>query len=140
MSEAITVELKNSLSEIERLAQIVDEFGARHQIEAQIVFNMNLALEEILTNVISYGYDDAGEHRIITRLSLERGEWTAEVEDDGKPFNPLEAPEPDTKRSLEERAIGGLGIYLAKKIMDELEYRRNQDKNLLIMRKRVKGT
>ncbi len=138
MSEAITVQLKNSLSEIERLARIVDEFGERHQIEFQSVYNMNLALEEIVTNVISYGYDDGAEHQIVARLSVEGGKWTAEVEDDGKPFNPLEAPEPNTAQSLEERPIGGLGIHLVRKLMDELEYRRNQGKNLLVMRKKLK--
>ncbi len=139
MDEAITIRLKNSLSEIERLARIVEEFGERHQIEFRSVYNMNLALEEVVTNVISYGYDDGAEHEIITRLLLHEGEWTAEVEDDGKPFNPLEAPEPDTAQSLEERRIGGLGIHLVRNLMDQLEYRRNQGKNLLIMSKKVKG-
>ena len=67
---------------------------------------MKLALDEILTNVISYGYDDAGEHHITARFSLEQGKWTAEVEDGGRPFNPLKAPVADTKQSLEERRSG----------------------------------
>ena len=139
MSEAIAVELKNSLSEIERLKRIVDEFARRHQIEAQTLRNMDLALDEILTNIISYGYDEGGEHRIVIRLALEQGKWTVEVEDDGRPFNPLTAPAPDTKQLLEERPIGGLGIHLVRKNMDELEYRRQQDRNILIMRLNVKG-
>ncbi len=139
MGEMITVQLKNSLSEIERLARVVDEFGERHHIEFQSVHNMNLTLEEILTNIISYGYDDDAEHQIVARLSVEGKKWTAEVEDDGKPFNPLEAPEPDTVQSLEERPIGGLGIPLVRKLMDELEYRRSQGKNLLVVRKKLKG-
>ncbi len=106
MNKALAVVLKNQLSEIERLARLVDDLGQRHQIESRIIYNMKLALDEILTNIISYGYDDGGEHRIIARFSLERGNWTVEVEDDGKPFNPLDAPEPDTNQLLEERPIG----------------------------------
>lgn len=139
MSEAIAVELKNSLSEIARLKRIVDEFARRHQIEAQTLRNMDLALDEILTNIISYGYDEGGEHRIVIRLALEQGKWTVEVEDDGRPFNPLTAPAPDTKQLLEERPIGGLGIHLVRKNIDELDYRRQQDRNILIMRLNVKG-
>jgi phosphoserine phosphatase RsbU/P len=136
---AITAEIKNDLSEIERLKHIVDEFARRHQIETQALGNMNLAVDEVLTNIISYGYDGAGEHRIVIRLALERGKWTVEVEDDGKPFNPLNAPVPDTKQLLEERPIGGLGIHLVRKTIEELEYRRQQDRNILIMRLNVKG-
>ena len=139
MSEAVTVELKNSLSEIARLAGIIDDFGQRHQIEPQSLYNMKLALDETLTNIISYAYADGGEHRIATRLSLEQGKWTVEVEDDGRPFNPLTASEPDTKQSLEKRPIGGLGIHLVRKLVDELEYRRQQDRNILVMRLKVKG-
>jgi anti-sigma regulatory factor (Ser/Thr protein kinase) len=135
---AIAVELKNDLSEIERLKRIVDEFARRHQIETQALGNMNLALDEILTNIISYGYDDGGEQRIVIRLALERGKWTVEVEDDGKPFNPLNAPVPDTKQLLEERPIGGLGIHLVRKLVDALEYRRHNDRNILVMKLKVK--
>jgi anti-sigma regulatory factor (Ser/Thr protein kinase) len=139
MSEVIAVELKNQLSEIERLARIVHDFGRRHQIEVQIIYTMKLALDEILTNIISYAYDDAKEHIIVIRLSLDQEKWTVEVEDDGRPFNPLNAPEPDTKQLLGERPIGGLGIHLVRKLIDELEYRRQNDRNILVMRLKVKG-
>ena len=139
MAEAVVVELKNDLSEIARLARIVDDFARHHQIEAQTTRNMHLVLDEILTNIISYGYDNGGEHHIIARFNLERGHWTVAVEDDGKPFNPLDAPEPDTNQLLEERPIGGLGIHLVRKNVDELEYRRQKDKNILIMKLKLKG-
>ena len=60
------------------------------------------------------------------------------MEDDGRPFNPLNVPEPDTKQLLEVRPIGGLGIHLVRKLIDELEYRRQNDKNILIMKLKVK--
>jgi len=60
-----------------------------------------------------------------------------EVEDDGRQFNPLELPEPDLEKKLEERPIGGLGIHLVRNLMDELEYRRTHNKNILIMKKKI---
>ena len=93
---------------------------------------------EILTNIISYGYTDSGEHEITVRLSIEPGEMRVDVEDDGKPFNPLEAPEVDTTKPLEERALGGLGVHLVRKLTDGLEYQRHEGKNLLIMKKHLR--
>jgi serine/threonine-protein kinase RsbW len=139
MSEVVAVDLKNQLSEIARLARTVDDFGRRHQIDVKTIHNMKLALDEILTNVISYGYDDAGEHHITARFSVEQGKWTAEVEDGGKPFDPLTSPEADTKQSLVARPVGGMGIHLVRKLTDELEYRRQNDKNRLVMRINLKG-
>ena len=137
MSAKISVPFKNQLSEIKRLGQIVAAFGARHHLPARVVFEVNLALEEILTNVISYGYEDSSEHQIRLTLALVGGELRAEVEDDGRPFNPIEAPEPEMDSPLEERPVGGLGIHLARKLMDRLAYRRQQDKNLLLMTKKI---
>jgi anti-sigma regulatory factor (Ser/Thr protein kinase) len=100
--------------------------------------DLNIALEEILTNIISYGYTDDREHVIRVRLSVQPGEVKAEVEDDGQPFNPFEAPEVDTAKPLEERAIGGLGIHLVRKLMDGLEYQRQEGKNLLVIKKHLR--
>lgn len=139
MGEKISIEFKSELSELGKLAQIVAEFGQRHHLSSQALFHTNLALEEILTNVISYAYDDSKEHQIIVCLLVEQGELTVKVEDDGRPFNPLEVPEPDIQKPLEERPIGGLGIHLVRNLMDRLEYRRHNGRNLLIMRKKVIG-
>jgi anti-sigma regulatory factor (Ser/Thr protein kinase) len=94
-------------------------------------------LEEVLANVISYGYDDAGEHEIMLRLSCTGEEITAEVEDGGRPFNPLAAAPPDTSKSLEDRPVGGLGIHLVRALMDAVEYSQQQGRNLLVMKKRI---
>ncbi len=134
MKQKKSIQFKNNLSELERLNLVLAEFGERYHLPSKVLFNLNLALEEILTNIISYGYDNREEHEIIVRLSLEQGELTAEVEDDGRPFNPLEAPEPDLNKSLEERSVGGLGIHLVRKLMDELEYRRQEGRNLFMIK------
>jgi anti-sigma regulatory factor (Ser/Thr protein kinase) len=136
----LSVQLKNNLSELQRLNQIVTEFAERHGLASELVFRLNLVLEEIITNVISYGYQDGLEHEISVRLSWQDPDMKVEVEDDGRPFNPLEAPPPDIGKPLAEREVGGLGIHLVRKMMDELEYRRQNDKNLLILKTKNRKT
>ena len=137
MSTQVTVSFKNQLSEIERLGQLVTEFAERHQWSPRILFEMNVALEELLTNVISYAYDDNQEHEITLRLSFVDGELTAELADDGRPFNPLEAADPDLSIPLEERPIGGLGIFLVRKFTTDLAYQRRDGKNFLTLKKKI---
>ena len=93
-------------------------------------------LDEVVTNVISYGYDDHDEHHINVTLRSGQGVIEVSVVDDGKPFNPLEFRTPDLKCPIDERPVGGLGIYLVKTYMNELEYERTGVNNCLIMRKR----
>lgn len=137
MAEPATVTLKNRLSEIARVAQVVETFGSRQALPAQVVFEINLALDEILTNVISYGYDDDTEHDIVVRLTIRGGELAVQVEDDGRPFNPLDVAAPPLHVPLQERPIGGLGVHLVRKVIDRVNYRRQDGKNILVMTKRV---
>src|SRR5262245_8618221 len=138
MTESLEIKLHNKLSELDRFNQTLTEFGQHHGLAPKVVYDLNLALEEILTNIITYGYTDSREHEITVRLSIQPpGAVRIEVEDDGQPFNPLDAPEADTTKPLEERTIGGLGIHLVCKLMDGLEYRRQGDTNLLIMKKKT---
>jgi len=129
--------IKNDLAEIARLSESVEAMGQKHGVPAEALYAVNLALDEILTNVISYGYDDQGEHQILVRLNFNAGELVAELEDDARPFNPLEAPAPDVEAPLQERPIGGLGIHLAKTMMDDMAYRREGEKNILILKKKI---
>jgi len=137
MSDILEIKLNNQLSELDRFSQTLSEFGQRHDLAPRVVHDLNLALEEILTNIISYGYTDNREHEIRVGLSAQPGEVKAEVQDDGQPFNPLEVPEPDTTKPLEERAIGGLGIHIVRKLMDGLEYKRQGERNFLTIRKKT---
>ncbi len=133
-----TIALPNQLTELERVAREVEAFGEAHGIAAKLIFNVNVALDEILTNVISYAYPEGGEHVITVRLAVQAAELVIEVEDDGRPFNPLTVAPPDLAESTAQRPIGGLGLELVRKMMDRLEYRREQDKNLLVMSKTLR--
>ncbi|HHT9137157.1 MAG TPA: ATP-binding protein [Candidatus Wunengus sp. YC60] len=140
MNRTTTIQLKNNLRELERLSQTVDAFGEANNLSPKILYALNLSLDEIITNVIYYGYNDVNEHQIIIRILLKDEELTVEVEDDGKPFNPLEAEKPDLEKPLEERQVGGLGIHLVTNLMDTLEYKRQGGKNLLIMKKKTRAS
>ena len=101
------------------------------------IFKINLALEELLSNIISYGYVDDDDHWIKVAISLEEGVLVISLEDDGIPFNPVDAKEPDCGCPLEERKVGNLGIHLCKQVMDDLIYERRGNKNIVILRKDV---
>ncbi|NUM75772.1 ATP-binding protein [candidate division KSB1 bacterium] len=136
-SSHLTLSLKNDLAEITRASAAVDELGERHHAAPEALYAVNLALEEVLTNTISYGYDDGAAHEIIVHFSMQDGELTLTITDDARPFDPLQAPAPDVNAALEDRPVGGLGIHLAKTMMDGMHYRYESGKNILTMKKKI---
>lgn len=135
MTASASVTLANALSEVERLGRIVEAFCESGGIGPELIFPVNLALDEVVTNVIRYAHDDERPHPIVVRLAIDEHALTAEVEDDGRPFNPLDVPPPDIGAGLEERPIGGLGIHLVRSVMSSVEYRREGGRNVLTMKK-----
>lgn len=96
------------------------------------VSRLEMAVEELLVNVASYAYPgDPGEVEL--RFGGRDGALLIEIRDGGIPFNPLDRPEPDVGASLEDRDIGGLGIYFARKIADDIAYRFENGENVLIL-------
>ena len=96
-----------------------------------------LILEELVSNIILHGYSDDAEHTIEIELAYEKQAMTITVTDDGKAFNPLKVKKPDTRSPLCRRSIGGLGVYLFKKLAQAVTYERQGDKNRLVLTKRV---
>lgn len=131
------LELKNKLDELERLDISVTQYCSSHGFSSEVHFALKLSLEEVVANVISYGYEDDIEHNIIVKLDQSEGTIIIQVEDDGAAFNPLEQKPPDIEAPIEERPIGGLGIHLVRHYMDELEYERRDGRNILLMKKSV---
>ena len=126
------IALKNQPSEKQKVVQALDQFGREHHLPANVVQAADLALEEHLTNLMSYGLADNRDHTIQVRFSL-RPDFIIEVEDDGPPFNPLQLPPVDTTVPLEQRPIGGLGIHLMRQFMDGIEYNSEGGRNVLRM-------
>ncbi len=131
-------ELKNDLSELEQLCQTCEEVGRDINISDKAIFEMNLALDELFTNIISYGFNDQQEHTIKINIAIEGNQLQMRIEDDGVPFNPLESKTPEFQCGIEECKIGGLGIHLIRKLMDDIQYQRVADKNILVLRRKIK--
>ena len=136
----VSFKLKSNLSELDALCQKLEKFGQSMGLSQKCIFEANLALDELFTNIISYGFDDKTEHTIRITIFLQNDELVFNIEDDGIPFNPTEAESPDLECTIEECRIGGLGIHLAKNLMDEVCYQRCNDKNILTLRKNIKNT
>ena len=121
------------LAELERLGEEVRLFATAQKLPPSLAQAFDLSLAEWVTNIISYGYADAGEHWIQVRLSITDQQVRAEVMDDGREFDPLTHPPVDTSVPLETRAIGGLGIHMMRKLVDGVEYRREGAKNIVTL-------
>lgn len=129
MHEEIRFVLRNDLGELARAGELAGSLLERAGIAESEAYATQLALEEILSNVIRHGYEVAGLHEISVCLRAGSGQVELEVEDDGRPFDPLSAPEVDLGVPLEERRVGGLGIHLVRRMAKEIRYRRSGDKN-----------
>ena len=129
--------LTNRAEELKRLHSALEAFAAEHGLPAKVLQAADLALEEHLTNVLKYAYADAAPHEIRVRLSCEERVLQVEVEDDGRAFNLLDVPPVDVTVPLELRPVGGLGVHLMRQFMDALDYRREGDRNILRMTKRL---
>lgn len=137
VTQATTIVVRNRLGELERMTAAIETFAKNAGMASKAIFELTLAVNEIVTNIISYAYDDRREHQIVIRLALQPGEVTVEVEDDGQPFDPLRVPEPAVDAPLAERPVGGLGLLLVRKVTDALAYHRCENKNVLALRKRI---
>ncbi len=131
----VKLTVKNRIEDLLRVNSIFESFATQHEIGGRLRYHLLVSIEEILTNIIKYGFDEQGVHpiHITFRLVLENVEM--EFEDRGREFNPLEVDEPNLETAIENRQLGGLGIHLVKKMVDVAEYRREGDRNILLLRK-----
>jgi anti-sigma regulatory factor (Ser/Thr protein kinase) len=131
------VQIRNDLTDMSLLRDAVQDFSEQNQLTADIVFVLDLCMEELITNVIKYGYEEPAQHQIQIDLSLQDGLLVLEIADDGQPFDPTRIPEPNLDVPLEERQIGGLGIHLVRNYVDSMEYKRQGDQNITTLKKRI---
>ena len=128
--------ITNEIGEVEKLYPFVMAIGNELNINATLLNSINLALEEALVNVVEYAYKE-GTGKIVLSAEYKTDEnmLVFVLSDFGVAFDPLEHPDADTTLSLDEREIGGLGIFLIKEIMDKVEYCRKDGMNILTMYK-----
>ena len=130
MNANLILNMEARLDEIERIHAAVEILANAEGWEPDLLFQIKLVLEEIGTNIVKYGYEHEGKKDIRITLTSESHALSMEILDDGKPYDPFaEAPPPDLDSSVEERPIGGLGVHLVQKLMDEAHYRREDGMN-----------
>ena len=132
-----SIVLANEISEISRLAAFIEEIGEEFGLTLDVVFNLNLVLEEAVVNVINYAYPKEDHQWIYLSAKLQDGSIILVLTDTGKEFDPTMAPEADITLSADEREIGGLGIFLIRQIMNEVKYERIDGKNVLTLEKKL---
>ena len=129
--------LQNDVAEISKLAIFIEELGGEFGLSPELVFNLNLVLEEAVSNVILYAYPKE-EHQTISLIARKKDNQLIFVlTDSGKEFDPTQAPDADITLSAEDRPIGGLGIFLIRQIMNTVEYQRIEGKNVLTLGKEL---
>ncbi len=132
---AVAISITNAAHELTRVSALADEFAAANALSSDLVADLHIALDEVLTNIIQYGYTDDRAHEISIQLRVEDGMLVAEIQDDGRPFDPLILPEPDMRVPLMERRVGGVGIHFVRKLMNDVNYERVADRNHLVLKR-----
>lgn len=133
------LQLKNSVEEIAGLNVFIDGITEKWSLPAKVNTNLKLVLEEVVSNIIFYAFDDKKEHIISLWFEKDNEKIMIKVADEGKAFDPLKVPPPgDLDTPAEERHIGGLGIHFVKTFMDDLYYSRKGNKNILTMIKKLR--
>lgn len=124
------------LKELKKLAQDILKFASDSKLQEKTTYALNLCLDEVITNIISYGFKNSPKSNIDLVLSINDGVIIAKITDKGDPFNPLKDTHKKKLRpdaSIEDRAIGGLGVYFLHKYMDQIMYERNEGRNVLTL-------
>jgi anti-sigma regulatory factor (Ser/Thr protein kinase) len=129
--------LANHLNELKRLSKSLETFGKEQQLDSAVAYKLLVCLDELVTNVISYGGPRSPDDRTRVTADVIGGTLYASIEETGAAFNPLLRQDPDITADIDSRGIGGLGILLVKKMMDGVEYERNGNRNVLKMFKKL---
>lgn len=121
----------NSLADLGRVTEEAVRFIEENGIRREAVYAANLAIEEMITNILKFGYDDTATHEILLRVEILPKRLLVVIEDDGHEFNPLNASAPGVNLPADQRQPGGLGIYLVRQFAEEMRYERHDGRNRL---------
>ena len=122
------------------LAEVIEQFAASHSIGGEVSFRLNLVLDELVTNSVNYALPEVAEPSLRVRLSSTPDGVTAQLEDNGAAFDPFhDAPKPDTSKALDERPIGGLGVFFVTQFADSASYERKGGVNRITLRMKTEN-
>ena len=131
------LKINNDFDDLRAAADSATQFLKSNNASSEVIFAANLTIEEIVTNVIKYGFDDALKHEIAVRLEMTKNTLNIEICDHGKEFNPFNQPEPDISLPSKEPRIGGLGVYFVHKMLDACAYDRRDGRNMVRLSKKL---
>ena len=129
--------IHNDIQQIPQLADFVETIAEEKHLDHSLTLSLNLALEEAVTNVIMYAYPEGTDGLVDIEAIIREHSLSFVISDSGQPFDPTAQPDADVSQSIENRQVGGLGIYLVRSIMDNVSYERNGGKNILSMTKNI---
>ena len=133
-----TLTLHNNVQEASLLAPFIETIAMENGLDHSLTMELNLAVEEAVVNVMEYAYPQGETGEVTIEVSLADGLLDINIIDSGAPFDPTQKSDPDTSLPVEERSIGGLGIFLVRQVMDTVSYRRDDGKNILTFTKNIK--
>ena len=132
------LKLKNQVGELERVNRFIEEIGDELGLSIELRMDLNLVIEEMVSNVIFYAYPKDVEGEIELEAEYDGNELCFVLSDSGKEFDPTQKEDANPDINPTEREIGGMGIYIVKNIMNEVSYQRLEGKNLLTMKKNIR--
>lgn len=133
----LQITLRNRIEDLGGVCDLVSRLGRENDLPTEILFDIDVVLDELLSNIIKYGYSDDAPHEIRVTLSANSTHVDIHIVDDGKAFDPLAAPGPALSLPLAERPVGGLGLHVVRKLMNDVKYQRENNHNYLFLKKLV---
>ncbi|MEW6348692.1 MAG: ATP-binding protein [Thermodesulfobacteriota bacterium] len=131
MRRELTLPVQDNMADLARVIGECNDFFEAGSLPASILYRVNLVLEEILTNIVKYAFDDRLPHEITLWIGLSDTELRLRFTDNGREFDPTLAPPPEMKTDILECKEGGLGIHLVRQHADSLRYSRQEGRNVL---------
>ncbi|MCR6502756.1 ATP-binding protein [Shinella sp. CPCC 101442] len=139
LAQETVFSIGNTHGDIQAAGEKVRRFLEMNGTSEEDLTGIDVALDEVLTNTVNYGFEDGNAHEILLSLAVDAGHLTIEVQDDGRPFDPLGIPAPDLDADLESRQIGGLGMHFVRTLLDRVSYERRNGWNVLKLEKQLAG-
>lgn len=136
MSE-VEVRIRNRREDMTLAADTINSFGVQNGLPASVLHDVSVVMDEVLSNIIAYGYDKDATGEIKVRLEYHQGAVVLVTEDRGRQFDPTQVPTPDLSESLENRKVGGVGIHFMRSLMDDISYTRIEGVNRLRLTKKI---
>jgi anti-sigma regulatory factor (Ser/Thr protein kinase) len=135
----LQLRLDSDLTEIGRLAEALEVWAEPLDLPMKVVMETNLMLDELITNIITYGYGGTAGSNVDVSIEIAGDTLRITLADDAPEFNLLEAADTDTTASLDDRDIGGLGIHFVRKLASRIDYARRDNRNVVTLEKALPG-